>query len=148
MWHSMLTFSLLFPLFFHKYKMWSALKIIPVIIFNAYALTLFGAFGYAIGYAILRPNVPHRAKSPLQFAHPVPSPIINVEEIELSDLTTAPYYIQSPIQSVHSCSFSTIDLEEVGISVNHLPALPSACSSSPTLNGAPLSGHSRLVVEI
>jgi hypothetical protein len=128
--------------------MWTALEIILVIIFDANALTLLGAFGYAIGHAILCPNVPYRAESPLQFAHPVPSPTINVEKIELSNLTTAPCYIQSPLQSTHSCSSATIDLEEMGISVNHLPELPPARSSSATLDDSTLSGHSRLVVEI
>ena len=115
--------------------MWSTLQIILVVIFGGNVLLLFGIFCFEIAYAILCPDTPHQAESPILFTHPVPLPTINVEEIELSDLPDAPHDVQLHPQSAHSCSSPTIDLEELGISINDLPELPPARSSSVTLDG-------------
>jgi hypothetical protein len=131
-----------------QHKMWSALQIILIIIFGGNVLVLLGAFGYAIGYAILRSETPHQTESPVLFAHPVPLPTIDIEEIELSDLPDAPHDVQLHLQSAHSCLSPTIDLEEMGISINDVPEFPPARSSSVTLDGATFLDLSRLEVEI
>jgi hypothetical protein len=143
----MLTLLLPLPLSSHRHKMWSALQIILIVIFGGNALILISVFCFAIARAILCPEIPHQPESPVLFAHPVPLSTINMEEIELSNLPAAPHGVQISLQSVQSCSSSTINLEEMGISIEDLPDLPVARSSSVTLDGAMFSDLSRLEVE-
>ena len=115
-----------------KHKMWPTLQIILPSIFAGIALLVYGALGYEICQLCNRTNrhpethrlpEPHSTRSPIRFAHPVPTSMVSGEEIELSDL---PSTSRPPCQPTYSYSLSTIDLEMMEILVDHLTELPPA----------------------
>jgi len=73
--------------------------------------------------------------SPVRFAHPASSSVVNTDDIELSKLSSMPRQVQSPHQPIYSYSSSIIDLNMMGLLVDHLAGLPLACCSTATLDG-------------